>query len=208
MATNKTKINIIDEDKDYAKDDRKPRKSKCKVCGTMYIKRSMGVVCCSLPCHTVYKADLEKKRQTKLIKKTYKKEIKDKKPKSYYVNKTQVQFNKYIRLRDHSESCISCGRESAFFHAGHYLSVGAHPNLRFCEDNVHKQCSHCNTYLHGNLIYYRRALIAKIGEERVNEMETDESIRKYTIEDLQELEKKYRNLCKHLLSRIEDSGVL
>lgn len=198
MVTNKKKINSIDEDGNYEKSDKKPRKSKCKVCGTMYIKRSMGAVCCSIPCHTIHKANLEQKRKEKVIKKAYKKEIIAKKPKSYYVNKTQVQFNKYIRYRDHEDPCISCGRDVAFFHAGHYISVGVNPSLRFCEDNVHKQCSSCNTFHHGNLLNYRRQLIKKIGEERVDWLETHNEVQKYTIEELQNMEKKYKRLCKEL----------
>ena len=56
-------------------------------------------------------------------------------------------------------------------HAGHKYSAGQHPITRFDEDNVHGQCIHCNTYLHGNLEDYRKNLINKIGIEKVEELD-------------------------------------
>lgn len=91
--------------------------------------------------------------------------------KTKLVQKLQTIFNKYIRLRDKNDPCISCGEANRTFHAGHYVAVGAKYGLRFNEDNVHKQCSRCNTFLHGNLINYRKNLIKKIGVDRVEALE-------------------------------------
>lgn len=78
-------------------------------------------------------------------------------------------FNQFIRLRDKDLPCISCGRyHQEQWHAGHYRSVGACPELRFDEMNVHKQCSVCNNYKSGNLTEYRLNLIRKIGEKKLN----------------------------------------
>lgn len=56
-------------------------------------------------------------------------------------------------------------------HAGHFWSAGGHGSVRFDEDNVHGQCSRCNTHLHGDLINYDRSLVNKIGEERYRRLE-------------------------------------
>ena len=100
----------------------------------------------------------------------------------------QAVFNRYIRKRDEGQPCISCGRHhTGQYHAGHYLSVGAHPSERFNEDNNHLQCAPCNNHLSGNIVNYRKGLIAKIGVERVELLEGPHDAKKYTIPELQEL---------------------
>ena len=123
------------------------------------------------------------------------------KTRSDWLKDAQVVFNQYIRERDKLEPCISCSRHhQGQYHAGHYLSTGARPNLRFVENNVHKQCQPCNTHLSGNLINYRINLIQKIGVEAVVQLETDFEPKKYTIDDLKEIIKIYRNKVKMLKS--------
>lgn len=62
----------------------------------------------------------------------------------------QVPFNAFIRERDRDQPCISCGatnppmKPGGRWDAGHFLSRGAYPELRFEELNCHKQCKVCN----------------------------------------------------------------
>lgn len=84
--------------------------------------------------------------------------------------KAQQVFNAWIRERDKDKGCISCGGEVQ--HAGHYLSAGHHGHLRFNENNVHGQCLRCNNFLHGNLINYRIGLVKRIGESKVQLLES------------------------------------
>jgi len=96
--------------------------------------------------------------------------------------KAQNAFNRFIRLRDHDKPCISCGKTGAEisdkdlitgsrWDCGHYLSVGAAPELRFTEDNAHKQCTRCNSQLSGNSVKYRINLVKRIGQYRVDILE-------------------------------------
>jgi hypothetical protein len=78
------------------------------------------------------------------------------------------------------------------------LSTGARPNLRFDEQNVHKQCQPCNTHLSGNLINYRINLIKKIGLDGVLRLENDFEPKKYLIEELKEIVQIYRKKVKML----------
>jgi hypothetical protein len=89
----------------------------------------------------------------------------------------QEVFNRYIRLRDQDERCISC-QTGAVENAGHYLNVGHHSAYRFNEENVHGQCIRCNMYLSANLIKYRRNLVKKIGADRVEFLEDSAERRK------------------------------
>jgi len=52
--------------------------------------------------------------------------------------------------------------------------------------------------LSGNIISYRKKLIKKIGEDKVQWLEKNHPAKKYTIEQLQEIKRIYKNKCKNL----------
>ena len=121
------------------------------------------------------------------------------KSKAQWAKEAQTAFNAFVRERDADQPCISCGRwHNGQYHAGHYLSVGARPELRFTESNAHKQCAPCNTHLSGNAVLYRRALVAKFGAEFVEQLEGPHQPRRDTIEDLQNIKRIYTALTKKL----------
>ena len=136
--------------------------------------------------------------------KAEKKRLKERKEKlksrAEWLRDAQAVFNKFIRLRDKDQPCISCGRyHEGQWHAGHYRSVGACPELRFCELNVHKQCAPCNDHKSGNIIEYRINLVNKIGADKVAWLERqDHEPKKYTIEDCKEIIKHYKAKIKEL----------
>jgi hypothetical protein len=139
----------------------------------------------------------------KRVKKEFRKktrEMKEKvKTKAQWAKEAQAEFNRFIRLRDAQEPCISCGRyHQGQYHAGHYRSVGSAPELRFEESNASKQCQPCNSHLSGNIIEYRIRLKEKIGEEKLEWLEGPHEPKRYTIEDLKEIKAKYRLKCKEL----------
>lgn len=111
----------------------------------------------------------------------------------------QVAFNAWVRVRDAGKPCISCGRQhQGQWHAGHYRTVGAHPELRFEPDNCHAQCAPCNNHLSGNIIEYRKGLLEKIGAARVEWLEGKHEPKHYYIEELQALAKHYRSEARRL----------
>lgn len=138
------------------------------------------------------------------IKKEDKKRLNDKKKElltlSDHLKLTQMVVNKYIRLRDKDELCISCGKKiNGVEHASHYLSSGGHSNIRFHEDNIWKSCYKCNVMLSGNPTSYRIRLIKKIGVERVEWLEDNAYIEKrWTREELKEIQKIYKAKIKNL----------
>ena len=117
-----------------------------------------------------------------------------------YIKMAQIIFNKFIRLRDKDELCISCQKKiNGVEHASHYLSAGGHSIVRFNEDNVWVSCYKCNVMLSGNQVEYRKALIKKIGIERVEWLEKHGSeTKKWTKEELREIMQKYKLKCKEL----------
>lgn len=117
----------------------------------------------------------------------------------------QKVFNKFIRTRDADKPCISCGRDNPPWYprkgqwdAGHFRTVGAAPELRFEEDNCHKECIHDNMHNAEHLIGYRQNLIKRIGVARVEWLEGPHEPKHYTIDDCKDLIAQYRLMTKEL----------
>lgn len=157
---------------------------------------------CDYNCMTEYAAKNVKKLSAE-GKKIERKRLKEKKEKlktlAEHKREAQAIFNKFIRLRDAEEPCISCGKfHTGQYHAGHYRSVGSCPELRYEEINCHKQCAPCNNHLSGNLINYRKRLIEKIGLEKVEWLESYHPAKNYTSSEINELKRHYRAKCREL----------
>ena len=181
----------------------RPRKQKaCSHCKTSFVpQRPMQKVCS--PSCAMQLISREAQKGNERAKREERKAIRAAKERAKtrgdWQREAQQAFNAFIRARDDDLPCISCGRwHNGQWHAGHYLTVGARPNLRFDETNCHKQCQPCNTHLHGNLVNYRRALIAKIGIDAVEGLEADQSVKKYSIEDLKAIKAEYMRKRKAL----------
>ena len=123
-----------------------------------------------------------------------------------WIKDAQRWFNKWIRLRDAGQPCISCGNTGGNdkglgghnYDAGHYRSVGASPELRFEPDNCFKQCVKCNRDMSGNVVNMRIEILKRIGQERLDFIEGSHKPKKYTIDDLKEIKAKYKSLCYEL----------
>ena len=114
------------------------------------------------------------------------------KSRSELAREAQQAFNQWVRLRDADKPCISCGRHhEGQYHAGHYMSVGARPELRYEPINVWKQCAPCNTHLSGNAVLFRQALVREIGLERVEWLEGPHQAKKYTADELRAIKTEY-----------------
>lgn len=115
------------------------------------------------------------------------------------IREAQAACNRYVRLRDAAHGCISCGRtEAGQWHAGHYRSTAAAPELRFNPDNLHKQCAQCNTYLSGNLIEYRKGLLERIGPERLAVLEGHHEPAKWSRDELIEMRAEFNRMAREL----------
>lgn len=180
-----------------------PKQHKCKVCGDYYVKFQSTQQVCSVKCAMVMgkrKSEEARKKQAKADRLLQRQKLQALKSRSDWLKDLQKVFNQFIRLRDKDLPCISCGRyHQGQWHAGHYKTVGSSPELRFCEENVHKQCSPCNNHLSGNIVNYRLGLIAKIGLERVEWLERqDHPPLKLTVDEIKALIKVYKAKVKEL----------
>lgn len=138
------------------------KQKKCRYCKELFLPyTTLQKYCTNIDCLRVFVAELNSKEEKKRQKERKEKlmNLQD------YLKLAQQVFNKYIRLRDKDELCISCQKKPKKVNAGHYYSQGGHSNVRFDEDNVHLQCEACNTHLSGNLIEYGINLEKKIGKD-------------------------------------------
>ncbi|TDF41567.1 recombination protein NinG [Alteromonadaceae bacterium M269] len=160
---------------------------------------------CDFDCRMLYATN--KKNKARLIKvgekeanklAAQKREL-NKSDKKLRTRKAVQAFNKYIRLRDANDPCISCQRHhSGQYHAGHYRPAGINSALKFDENNVHKQCAPCNNNLSGNLTHYRIHLIEKITLKEVERLEACNDVKRWSCEELLEIEHTYKRKCKDL----------
>jgi hypothetical protein len=118
---------------------------------------------------------------------------------SDHLKLAQIAFNAFIRARDAGKVCISCARDhKGQWHAGHYRTVKAAPELRFDEDNCHRQCAPCNDHLSGNIVEYRIGLLSRIGPERLARLEGPHPPTKLSVDEIKALAEKYRRLAREI----------
>jgi hypothetical protein len=187
----------------------------CKVCRSEFEPaRPMQKVCSWLCAAEVARAKKEQaetkarqaERRQDRLKREELKTIPDLK------KEAQIEFNKFIRLRDRNQRCICCGARLAFggvggtVDAGHYRSTGSADHLRYHEDNCNAQRSTCNQHGAGRAVDYRLGLIARIGIERVVALESHRPPEKWTRESLRVIRDSYRQKARQLRSEYEQAS--
>jgi hypothetical protein len=183
---------------------KQPRPKKCKnpACGISFPPQRLGQAVCSPKCGLAIK-DVNQEKARKSLAQVERREIKVRKEKlksrADHLKDTQVVFNEWIRWRDAALPCVSCGRHhDGQYHAGHYRTVGANPELRFEPLNAHKQCAPCNNHKSGDIVNYRLSLLQRIGAANVDWLEGPHQPRRYTIEQLKQIKADYRAKTKEL----------
>ncbi|HVM91377.1 MAG TPA: recombination protein NinG [Terriglobales bacterium] len=180
------------------------RPRRCKQCREVFTpSRSMQSVC-SVACSI---ALTEKQKAQKLARaqrderKSIRQALEKAKTRGQHLKELQAAFNAWIRMRDAGQPCISCGRPASWrgqWDAGHFMSRGSSPALRFDPANVHKQCDPCNVHLSGDLVRYRVNLVKKIGLAEVERLEGPHPPLKLTIPEIVEMKVHYRAEVRRL----------
>ena len=171
-----------------------PKAKTCEVCERVFVPDRMGQLVCRPACAMARVRQANKAERASI--KARKEAIKSK---ADWAREAQTAFNAWIRARDEGLPCISCGRHhQGQWHAGHYLSTGARPELRYTESNVHRQCAPCNTHLAGNAVLYRIGLINRIGADAVEWLEGPHELPKWTADDYRAIRDTYRQKLKEI----------
>jgi len=182
--------------------------SKCKVCRDSFVKRSMTHKLCDKESCAIAWGLKEREKRLANVAKEDRKNASERRQKlktrSDYIKECQNAFNALVRTRDKDKPCICCGEPlgkdsvGGGFDCGHYRSVGSAPQLRFNLDNAHGQRKKCNRYGAGRAVDYRLGLIERIGLERVERLEADQSSPKWTIPELVEMKKQFMRMRKEI----------
>lgn len=189
---------------------KQPKPKICPICSTEYIPRSsLQKVCHNYKCALEFNrladakiADRKNRKREKEERAAWRERKADVKPLKHWEDLTQRVVNDYIRERDRELPCISCGTFTTVqWEAGHFRSRGAASHLRYNEDNIHKQCHRCNAELSSNAIPYRIALVEKIGLERVEALENNNTPHRFTREELKGIRMHYRALMRALIKQ-------
>ena len=185
----------------------KPKKCRVATCRASFVPSRMGQAVCSPACAMI-DAPRHEPKARKALAEIERKDIQVRKEKlksrGDHMREAQQAFNEYIRTRDQAAGhlCISSGKPLDWrgnaVDAGHYRSVGSAPHLRFDERNCHAQSKQDNRFLSGNAVDYRIGLIARIGQEAVDALESDQSVRKYTVDEIKAIKAKYRAKTREL----------
>jgi hypothetical protein len=183
------------------------RVCKQKDCSNVFEKNPNKAIdyCCSPDCYYKHSMNLLKK-QGKDEEKQWRKEKKVRKDQlktlGQYEKEARQVYQKFIRLRDVNEPCISCGCTTAKqWDGGHYFKAELYTAYIFEEPLCNKQCSRCNDLYSGNEISYRIGLVKKIGEEMVKAYEgnmNNARFYKFTKQELIEKKEYYKNKIKEL----------
>jgi hypothetical protein len=177
----------------------RPNSKPCQHCGSEFTPvRPMQRVCSPICAKRKVMADKKAAAATFKARKEAIKRIPD------YIKEAQVAFNAFIRARDAAKPCICCGQPlgtgevGGAYDCGHYRSTGSAAHLRFNEDNAHAQRKVCNRWGAGRAVDYRIGLVARIGLEAVEALESDNSTHKWQRDELIEITQVYRKKLKEL----------
>jgi hypothetical protein len=173
----------------------KPRTCKNKACADKFVPTRPLQNACSIGCAIIIgrdkiRADAAKvaklERQNDKVRREALKDIPELKAEA------QEATNDLVRYRDRNKTCICCGgmpKTSGALTGGawdacHYRSRGSADHLRYNLDNIHRGLKDCNKYGHTD---YRGGLIARIGIARVEALECDQTVVKWTADMLREI---------------------
>lgn len=180
-----------------------PRTRKCAVkgCCERFTPRNMAHKACG-PEHAAIVALHARQKAERMSDRDRREAIKTR---GDHIAETQAVFNAWVRLRDADLPCICCGKSNVSndgvgggWDAGHYLSRGSHPHLRFDERNVFRQRKGCNRPGGTSAAAFRLGVIARIGLAAVEALEADQTPAKWSIDDLKAIKAEYRAKLKAL----------
>ena len=165
----------------------KDRTKACKVCQSAFIPvRPLQSVCG--PSCAMKKVRSDKKRERE--------EIRERKQAIKRIPDLEAEcrqiVQKIARIRDRDEGCISCDKPANWdgqWHGSHFRSHGAASAVQFHLWNINKACWICNKLYSGRIDQYEPKLIAKIGQEKVDWLKSQNQIVRHDREYLTRFKK-------------------
>lgn len=128
------------------------------------------------------------------------------KTRAQWMKEAQAAFNSFVRARDYGKPCVSCGalpaqKYGGTMDCGHFRSTGSASHLRFNLFNTASQCVTCNRYGSGMAVDYRIELIKRIGLDRVERLESNNTPRSFDIDYLKRIKRIFNKRAKYYKKR-------
>ena len=192
-----------------------PKPKKCAVCKAEFTSHGGFVTWCGFDCGVVLatarlgkakrKAAKEKKVEAVKERKETKARREKQKTPSAHEKECREIVQEIARIRDRNDGCISChmpANYNGLWHGSHFRPAGNNAAVQFHLWNIHKACAQCNLFKGGNLSQYRPRLVEKIGEARVQWLESQTQVVKtnvsYTEKFKKVMGKRLRRIKKQL----------
>lgn len=187
----------------------KPKTCKNPACRASFVPQRLGQAVCSPKC-ALATVEVQKAKEKKSLAQAGRRDIKvlkeALKSRGDHAKEAQAVINRYVRLRDAHLGCISCDKPATWggqWHCSHFRSVGAAPHIRYNLWNMNRACSVCNNHLSGNIAGYRPKLIEKIGQNKVDWLESNHSAARHDIPYLKRIKAVFTKKCRRLEARIQ-----
>lgn len=110
------------------------------------------------------------------------------------------------RIRDRHRGCISCELPADWdgqWHGSHLRSHGACSSLQFHLWNINRACWICNKLYSGRIDAYRLEYVKRYGQERLDWIDAQPKMRKYTRDYLA----RFKKVMGKRLRRLEKSSM-
>lgn len=204
------------------------RKRKCRYCGE-YRRTDRGeIINGGFYCNTGHairyaqeNAAKARAKQQNIERRAFKAETRKRRAKlnennhKWQTAETQRAFNEFIRLLDAGQPCISCGRARCghTWDCGHFLTVAAHPELRFDPRNAFLQGSTCNRPTENGRgknpaqirIDFEQGIIRRCGMGHLVWLNSHHPAKHYTCPELADLRAMFRAESSRLKKGLEPS---
>jgi hypothetical protein len=194
----------------------KPKLRKCAICKTPFKAfNSMRDKWCSPDCGAILairKLDKNKLKAARTDRVQTRQQLEALKSIPVLKAEAQTACNAFIRFRDRNQPCICCNNMpltagalvGGSWDACHYRGRGAADHLRYNEDNIHRGLKNCNKYGHKD---YRGGLINRIGLARVEALEADQTLVKWTPDMLRSIRDGFKVKLKALQAATTEEGI-
>lgn len=180
------------------------KEKKCKVCRQIYAPTRPLQKVCSMQCAIELANNTKDRLQATKTRQDRRKAKERLKTRADWLREAQALVNKYVRLRDKDQGCISCNKPPNWhgqWHASHFRPT-VQSAVRFNLWNIHKACSVCNNWKSGNLSSYEPAIRLKIGDEKVEWLKSQTQPHTYSVEYLAKLKKIFAKKIKQFERRM------
>ena len=174
---------------------------ECRQCGSKFSPWSSTQTVCGRVCASKL-VKTEKKIKNSQERAQFLERKEKLKPRSKWEEECRAIVQKIARIRDRNDGCISCDLPATWqgqWHGSHFRSHGAASAVQFHLWNIHKSCSGCNHHKSGNIINYEPRLIAKIGQEKVDWLRSQNQIVRHDVDYY----KRFKRVMGKRLRRME-----